>query len=134
VTKKEVNNESAVDQLNRYKMLMDEYVDHNASVTISYSPEEADAIVDWVFNNWDAYVGVSFLYRTDPSKTAEDLGYPYLPQEVVDKQTFYAYANKLKPVDLSLTLASTNLTEEADEASLSVDSGDECATGACPIR
>jgi adenosylcobalamin-dependent ribonucleoside-triphosphate reductase len=133
-TGKAVNNESAVDQLNRYKMLMTSYVDHNASVTISYSPDEADAIVDWVHENWDAYVGVSFLYRTDPSKTAEDLGYPYLPQEVVDQETFYAYANKLKPVDLSSALASTNLTDEADEASLSVDSGDECATGACPIR
>lgn len=133
-TGKAVNNESAVDQLDRYKLLMDNYVDHNASVTISYSPDEADSIVSWVHENWDAYVGVSFLYRTDPSKTAKDLGYPYLPQEVVDKETFYEYARKLKPVDLNNALASTSLTEEADEASLSVDSGDECATGACPIR
>lgn len=133
-TGKLVNNESAVDQLNRYKLLMDNYVDHNASVTISYSPEEADAIVDWIYENWDSYVGVSFLYRTDPSKTAQDLGYPYLPQEVVDKETFYEYANKLKPVDLTNAFAATNLTDEADEASLSIDSGDECATGACPVR
>ena len=134
VSGKEVNLESAVGQLERYKLLMDNYVDHNASVTISYDPSEADAIVDWIDTNWDSYVGVSFLYRTDPSKTAKDLGYPYLPQEVVDKETYFAYASQLRKVDLTNGMASTNLTTEADEAMMSVDSGDECATGACPIK
>jgi ribonucleoside-triphosphate reductase len=48
-------------------------------------------------------VGVSFLYRADPSKTAEDLGYKYLPQEVVTKEKFEAYVATLKPVDFTDT-------------------------------
>ena len=119
---KQVNLESAIDQLRRYKMLMEHYVEQNCSVTISYDPTEADGIVDWLLANWDSYVGVSFIYRTDPSKTAEDLGYQYLPQEVVSAETYYEYNDKLLPVDIELY----NTLEELMD--------DECATGACPIR
>lgn len=119
-----VNLESAVTQLNRYKMLMQNYVDHNCSVTISYSPEESEEIVDWLHENWDSYVGVSFLFRSDPSKTAEDLGYAYLPQECVSKEVYDAYVATLKPLDLD-SIGVREVSEVDDEG---------CATGACPIR
>ena len=115
----EVVVEPAVDQLYRYKTLMDHYVDHNASVTISYSPEEIPEIVDWLYENWDSYVGVSFILRTDPTKTAEDLGYPYLPQEVVTQADFLEYTESLSPVEI--------LGGEMLDM-------DDCAGGACPIR
>ena len=118
----EVNLESAVDQLERYKLLMDHYVDHNCSITISYSPEEVPDIVDWLFENWDSYVGVSFILRNDPTKTAADLGYPYLPQEVVTREVYEEYVATLKPVDVYAT---------KDEEMVETD---DCATGACPIR
>ena len=119
---KHVNNETAIDQLNRYKMLMDHYVEQNCSVTISYSPDEAKAIVGWLMNNWDSYVGVSFILRNDASKTAADLGYLYLPQEVTTKELHDAYVATLNPIDLD----ASNTLEELLE--------DECASGACPIR
>lgn len=118
----EVNLETAVDQLNRYKLVMDNYVDFNASITVSYSPEEVPEIIDWLMENWDSYVAVSFLFRNDPTKTAADLGYPYLPQEVVDEKTYRDYVATLLPVDLS------------SSASLDMVDGQECAGGACPIR
>lgn len=117
-----VNVETAVQQLERYKLMMDNYVDHNCSVTISYSPEEVPEIVDWIYDNWDSYVGVSFIYRNDPTKTAADLGYAYLPQEVVTEEEFRAYADNLWPVDLDGTNSFDELMDEG------------CATGACPIR
>lgn len=119
---KHVNLESAVKQLDRYKLMMDNYVDHNCSVTISYSPEEVPAIIDWIMDNWDSYVGVSFIYRNDPTKTAADLGYAYLPQEVVTEEVFRAYADILWPVDLD----DTTVLDAMDDTA--------CATGACPIR
>lgn len=128
---KHVNLEPAKVQLDRYKLLMDHYVDHNCSVTISYSPEEAPEIVDWLANNWNNYVGVSFLYRTDPTKTAKDLGYLYLPQEVVDEATYTAYASTLKPLDGGCM---TCQQAQKDEQEFEIDTGSECATGACPIR
>ena len=119
---KEVNQESAIEQLDRYKFMMDNYVDHNCSVTISYDPSEIEAIVGWILENWDSYVGVSFIYRNDPTKTAEDLGYAYLPQEVVTKEKYYDYVSTLLDVDLSSLGTTDDLSDEA------------CATGACPIR
>lgn len=119
----EVNLESAVTQLDRYHRWQVHWCDQNVSNTISYSPEEAPAIVDWLLRNWNDYVGVSFLYRADPTKTAADLGYLYLPQEVVTAEVYHAYASTLKPVQLNDV-----------QSNAEVDAGDECAGGACPIK
>ena len=119
---KHVNLESAVEQLERYKLMMDNYVDHNCSVTISYDPSEVPEIIEWILANWDTYVGVSFIYRNDPTKTAKDLGYAYLPQEVVTEETYRKYVATLGEVDLDGTNTFDELTDEG------------CATGACPIR
>lgn len=118
----EVNLESAVKQLDRYKMLMQNWCQQNVSATISYSVEEVDEIVDWLYNNWDDYVGVSFLFRADPTKTAKDLGYQYLPQEVVTKERYEEYVANIQPIEL----------DEANDIDAPLD--DECASGACPIR
>lgn len=125
-----VNRESAIKQLDRYKLLMEHYVDHNCSVTISYDSTEVPAIIDWLHREWDNYVGVSFIYRNDPSKTAADLGYLYLPQEVVTQEVFLAYANTLKPLKVALK-GPEEMTPAVDDYEL--DTG-ECAGGACPIR
>jgi ribonucleoside-triphosphate reductase len=117
-----VNSETAVEQLNRYKLMMENYVDHNCSVTISYDVGEVPLIIEWILENWDTYVGVSFIYRTDATKTAADLGYAYLPQEVVTEEIYSEYAGSLLPVDLD---AGNSLLELEDA---------DCATGACPIR
>jgi ribonucleoside-triphosphate reductase len=121
---KEVNLETAVDQLERYRLLNENWTQQNTSVTISYDPEEVPEIISWLLRNWDSYVGVSFLYRTDPTKTAADLGYPYLPQEVVTKEKYEAYVAQLSPVDV----------EDDENNTFDEISNEECATGACPIK
>ena len=122
VNGKEVNLETAVQQLERYKLIQTSWTQQNTSVTISYDPSEVPNIINWLLNNWDCYVGVSFIYRSDPTKTAQDLGYLYLPQEVVDEQTYRNYVQDLKPVDL----------EGANSFDQILD--DECLTGACPVK
>ena len=117
-----VNLESAIVQLERYKMLMQNWCQQNVSATISYSVDEVDAIVDWLMDNWDLYVGVSFLFRADPTKTAKDLGYLYLPQEVVSKEAFDEYAARIQPV----VIDQANTLDEMENM--------ECAGGACPVR
>lgn len=119
---KEVNAESAIDQLERYKQFQMNWTQQNTSVTIYYDPTEVSGIVDWLMLNWDHYVGVSFLYRTDASKTAEDLGYPYLPQEVVTEETYHKYVASLLPINLD----AGNTLEELQD--------DGCAMGVCPVR
>lgn len=127
----EVNLEPAVSQLERYDLMMEHYVDYNCSITISYSPEEVPEIVSWLATNWNNYVGVSFIYRTDPTKTAKDLGYLYLPQEVVSQEDYNAYVGQLKKVGAKKVEAKV---EQEEELSFEIDLGSECATGMCPIR
>tara|TARA_E500000081_G_scaffold89648_1_gene90720 strand:+ start:10281 stop:12269 length:1989 start_codon:yes stop_codon:yes gene_type:complete len=122
---KYVNLESAIDQLERYKVLMSNYVEQNCSITISYSPDEVGDIIDWLIRNWDTYVGVSFILRNDPTKTAQDLGYLYLPQEVVTQEKYEEYVSQIEDVNLDETVGTADFDDLSD---------DECATGACPVR
>lgn len=123
----EYNEESALHQLERYRRVNSSYVGsayegHNTSITVSYSSEEVPAMITWLRAHWDEYIAVSFLLRQDPSKTAKDLGYPYLPQELASEEAFRAYVAALKP----LAAVVVDSTEQLLEA--------ECAGGACPTR
>lgn len=119
----EVNQESAIKQLDRYKKYQIHWCQQNVSNTISYSPEEVPLIIDWLLTNWEHYVGVSFLYRDDPTKTALDLGYPYLPQEVVTKEAYDSYVKELR----EFVLPSADLMDHEI-------SSDECSGGVCPVK
>jgi ribonucleoside-triphosphate reductase len=115
VEEMEINCDSAVDQLNWYALLQSTWSEQNVSNTISYDPSEIPEIIQWLYENWEAYVGVSFLFRNDPTKTAEQLGYAYLPQEVITQETYENYLAKLKPVDFSGLELSPNAYPEACE-------------------
>jgi ribonucleoside-triphosphate reductase len=117
-----LNTRSAIEQLDYYRRMMRCYVQHNQSITISYDPSEIDGMCDWLMTNWDDYCGVSFIFRTDPTKTAEDLGYAYLPQQPVSKEVFDAYVATLLPIDVTAGINGELLQI------------DDCAGGACPVR
>jgi len=118
----EVNLESAITQLERYKLLQNNWADQNVSVTISYDLNEVENIINWLLANWESYVGVSFIYRNDPTKTAKDLGYLFLPQEVVSKEIYNYYISTLLPVNLD----AGNSFDEIDI--------NECVSGVCPVK
>jgi ribonucleoside-triphosphate reductase len=140
---KEVNLDSAVKQLEVYKMLMESYCQQNVSCTISYSLDETSKIVDWLYDNWSSYVAVSFLFRNDPSKTAADLGYPYLPQEVTTREVYEEYSRKLLPVSIEEQAAKEDSKTTKPVVEEPINSSDlvlelldsaDCSTGACPIK
>ena len=110
-----VNKESAIEQLTRYKLLMDSYVEQNCSITVSYTEDEVPAIRDWLKSNWSSYVGVSFLPITNTT-------YEYLPQEVVTEARYKEYVSQLTDVDFS----DTDSTHEIEN--------DECESGVCPVK
>lgn len=119
----EVSFETAIDQLERYKRLMTHYVQHNCSITIYFEEKEIATIVDWLYHNWDAYIGVSFMPRPDPTKTAEELGFSYLPQEPISEEHFNSYVAGLTDIDLT-----------DDKEQDGIDDLTACNTGACPIK
>ncbi|MCP3674856.1 MAG: ribonucleoside-triphosphate reductase, adenosylcobalamin-dependent, partial [Gammaproteobacteria bacterium] len=118
----EVNAENAITQLERYKKWQVYYCDQNVSNTIYYKPEERDEIIDWLLTNWDIYVGVSFLFKNDPTVSAKDLGFEYLPQEYVTKDLFFKYLNTLEEINW-----------EDTDADIEIDDGG-CASGICPVK
>lgn len=121
-----INDESAVSQLERYRFVMDHYCEQNASTTISWSPEEIPAMVRWFDRYWDHVVGVSFCFRLDHTMTAEQAGYSYMPQMVVDESTYRRYAANIRPVDLD---------DVGDLDSFdAVEGVGECDAGMCPSR
>lgn len=118
----DVNLDTAVQQLEWYRILQETWCEQNVSNTISYDPSELPEIIDWMTKHWDTYVGVSFLFRNDPTKRAEDLGYAYLPQEVVTEEEYNEYVARLKDIDYS------GLEARDDELQ------ESCLNGACPVR
>jgi hypothetical protein len=120
----EVNLESAVAQLERYKMLMQNWCQQNVSCTVSYDVKEVPQIVKWLHENWDNYVGVSFLFRADPTKDAKALGYLYLPQAVVTKEEYEAYVVNLQPIEL----------DKSNDINAELIAEEGCVGGVCPVR
>jgi adenosylcobalamin-dependent ribonucleoside-triphosphate reductase len=122
--------EPAIDQLSRYKMLMRCYVDHNVSVTISVGPDEWDSVANWLDENWDDFVGVSFLPRFD-SSTGEDGSYPQMPYVTASEEQY----NQMLPSVPHLT--ENEFLERLSEYEISHTEHlleDSCSTGACPVR
>ena len=113
--------ESAVKQLERYRMLLNYWSDHNVSCTISYVSSELPEMIDWFERHWDEVVGVAFLLRGYPDEKDDDMGYAFMPQEVVTKQEHDSYASSLRDFDLSCG---------DDESLEDID----CPSGECPAR
>jgi len=123
--------ETAIQQLDRYAMLMESWCDHNVSCTIYYEPDEIPAIKAWLSDpvNWSCYVAVSFLPR-NPTAT-----YSYYPQVKATKEEYEKYVKQLKPITFG------NLGLLDDESNGVVSSGhgtpppsSDCVGGACPVR
>lgn len=120
--KKHINRDSAVEQLDVYRRWNTLWTDHNTSNTISWDISELDDIVEWLYRYWDDFVAVSWLMRNDPTKTAKDLGYAYLPQEVVEEADYRSYMAKLQPVDWAQMHGIHDLNMQ------------DCSGGQCPIK
>lgn len=112
---------TAIEQLENYKMFMKEYVDHNCSITIHVRNHEWDEVEEWVWNNWDDIVALSFL-------SLEDNFYKLLPYEAIDEDEYNIRKQQMKPFIASLI-------SKYEKQDIEVDIVDDsCVNGACPIR
>lgn len=117
--------ESAVSQLGRYLDFQQYWTDHNTSITIQFSPDEVDALIDMLLAHWDNYVAVSFM----PKDTT---AYPQLPEEEIDEAEYSRRASTLEHITPYMIVEAL---KELERENLMSDLEDqECATGACPIR
>ncbi|MEL7607410.1 MAG: ribonucleoside-triphosphate reductase, adenosylcobalamin-dependent [Sedimentibacter saalensis] len=112
---------TAIEQLENYKLFMENYVDHNCSITVHVRDKEWDQVEQWVWDNWDDVVALSFL-------SLDDSFYQLMPYESITEEEYNNKLKEMKPFIPSL-LSTYEVQEEA------LDVGNEgCDSGICPIR
>jgi ribonucleoside-diphosphate reductase alpha chain len=85
---------SAIDQLELYKTLQENWSEHNSSLTVYVPDGEWDKVGQWVWNHWGIIKGVSFL----PFDSGH---YKQAPYEVVNDDTWNRLVAQQKPIDYS---------------------------------
>ncbi len=112
---------SAIQQLENYKKFMKNYVEHNASITVTVKNSEWNDVEEWLWNNWDDVVAISFL-------SLDDTFYQLMPYETITEEEYNKRISKMKPFIPSLLL-------KYEKEEIELDIGNEsCESGACPIR
>ena len=112
---------SAIEQLEIYKMFMEYYVEHNCSITVHVRDNEWDGVEQWVFDNWDETVALSFL-------SYDDSFYDLLPyEEITEKQ----YRERVAAMNAFVP----SLIAKYEKEEVQFDIGNEgCEGGICPVR
>jgi ribonucleoside-diphosphate reductase alpha chain/ribonucleoside-triphosphate reductase len=112
---------TALEQLENYRLFMENYVDHNCSITVHVRDHEWDEVEEWVWNHWDDVVAVSFL-------SLDDNFYQLLPYEAITEEEYEQRVAAMKPFI-------PNLISKYEKEEQGLDVGDEaCENGVCPIR
>lgn len=113
----------AIQQLENYKLFMTHYVDHNASITVHVRENEWDAVEQWVWDNWDDIVAVSFL-------PLEDSFYQLMPYEAIEKEEY-----EIRLAEIQGKYITPERIAKYETFDETIEIGNEaCDTGACPVR
>ena len=112
---------SAVEQLETYKMFQEAYTEHNTSITVSVRDGEWKDAEQWVWDNWDSFVAVSFL-------SLDTHTYQLAPYEAITEEEYHRLKDSMAAFDAALLFA-----REKQEIEHDLDDP-SCDTGICPIR
>jgi ribonucleotide reductase alpha subunit len=112
---------SAIEQLETYKLFMESYVDHNASITVHVRDNEWEEVEQWLWDNWDSVVGVSFIPYNDAF-------YDLMPYEEIEKEEYEEMVENMEEFKPHLV---NKYEKGAKERELEQD---ECENGVCPVR
>jgi ribonucleoside-diphosphate reductase alpha chain len=115
------NDRSAIEQLEYWKVVKENYTEHNPSVTITIGDNEWVGVANWLYENWGMIGGLSFLPRMNHS-------YRLAPYEETTKEEYEKLAQKFENLDYSKIVA----YELRDETEQSKELA--CAGGTCEIN
>ncbi len=111
---------TAIEQLEHWKLVKENFTEHNPSVTISVGENEWIKVANWVYENWDIVGGLSFLPRTDSV-------YPLQPYEEITKKEYEDMLSKFKDIDFSKIV----IYEKEDKTEIAKELA--CVSGTCEI-
>ncbi|HUZ92991.1 MAG TPA: ATP cone domain-containing protein [Candidatus Paceibacterota bacterium] len=112
---------TALDQLEYWKKVKNNFTEHNPSVTISIGANEWIEVAHWLHKNWEMLGGLSFLPR-------EEHAYLLAPYEEITKERYEAMAAKMPAIDFSQIL----LYEKEDTTDVKKELA--CVGGVCEIE
>ena len=111
---------TALDQLNFWKNVKENYTHHNPSVTISVGDDEWIEVANWLYKNWDLIGGLSFLPR-------DNHVYQLAPYEAIDEKRYNELAKRYENIDFSKIV----IYEKVDTTDVKKELA--CASGVCSI-
>lgn len=115
------NDMTAMEQLEYWRMVKENYTEHNPSVTISVGEGEWIEVANWLYHHWDMIGGLSFLPRADHV-------YTLAPYEEITKERYEQMVAKFPSVDFSQIL----LYEQDDDTQGAKELA--CVGGTCEIH
>ncbi|MSR78773.1 MAG: ribonucleoside-triphosphate reductase [Candidatus Taylorbacteria bacterium] len=114
------NDLTALDQLEHWKLVKENYTEHNPSVTVSVGDNEWIAVANWLYEHWDIVGGLSFLPR-------DNHVYQLAPYEAIDEKTYIEMARRLAHIDFSKIIT----YEKQDETEVRKELA--CVAGVCEV-
>lgn len=111
---------TAIDQLNHWKLVKENFTEHNPSVTISVGEDEWIAVANWVYEHWDIVGGLSFLPRSNHV-------YRLAPYEPISKKDYEEMVKRYQHIDYGKLYA----YERQDETEMKRELA--CVSGVCEI-
>ncbi|OGZ05750.1 MAG: ribonucleoside-triphosphate reductase [Candidatus Lloydbacteria bacterium RIFCSPHIGHO2_01_FULL_49_22] len=111
---------TALEQLAHWKLIKENYTEHNPSVTVSIGENEWLAVANWIYDNWDLVGGLSFLPRTD-------YVYQLAPYEAISEERYIELSKRWEGIDFSKIVSYEKIDETQGSKELA------CVSGVCEI-
>jgi len=111
---------TSLQQLEHWKLIKENYTEHNPSVTVSVSENEWLTVANWIYDNWDLVGGLSFLPRND-------FVYQLAPYEATTEEHYLELMKRWEGVDFSKIVSYEKIDETQGAKELA------CVSGVCEI-
>ncbi|HEY4493723.1 MAG TPA: ATP cone domain-containing protein [Candidatus Paceibacterota bacterium] len=113
---------TAIEQLEYWKMVKENFTEHNPSTTISVGDSEWLQVANWVYANWDMVGGLSFLPRSNHV-------YRLAPYEEITKDQYDELVKKFPDLDFAKLVL-----YEYDDANANQGAKElACVSGVCEV-
>ena len=114
------NDLNAIEQLEHWKMVKENYTEHNPSVTVTIDDDEWIKTSHWLYENWDILGGLSFLSK-------QKHVYRLAPLEEITEERYKEMVAQIPEIDFSQII----VYEKDDETMGSKEFA--CVGGVCEI-
>ena len=114
-----LDNTGAIAQLENWKYLKVNWCHHNPSVSVTYIPEEKEAIIDWLYENQEIIGGLAFFPKYESS-------YELLPIVSVSKERYDEFTKDYPTISWEYYRLYETAVDDRQQVA-------ECAGGQCVI-